>query len=230
MTGPMRLLLCGLGVLSVGCVSLDGPTELHDAVERSWNADLQRSAALSMNTLALILSPLPPEVSRSVWHIRWFHAGVYRIAQNPDAQPSSAAALTRLRRFSLPGWSRMMYARETPNEIVVLARSANERMTDLALLIHDGQEITIVRLVGNVDRFLEDRSGNDELLASLEAMQTMFNHLGMAQVLMSKTTHAHRDNETHVRTVMKDAGWLEPSQQDREDGPVLPDQQQGDQQ
>jgi hypothetical protein len=144
----LPLLLLG----NVGCLLPIGPLDVQMSVSRGMGANLKQDLGLTTDGLTLtVLGGLAP-IKVPMWHIAWVSVGMYKV------HPPQCG---HLRGLEMPGWERMTRVRDEDGETVVFVQAGNDPLGAMAVVISDGEEVIITKLVGRLDRLIEDMVGRN---------------------------------------------------------------------
>jgi hypothetical protein len=161
MTQPMslrtRTLLAstalGLGLAASGCWTYAAPETVESAIERSMGVELQREAGLDLGPVSNHFMASIAGDDTGEFDFRDFHrirVAVYEVTRSTGAGARSVTA----RDLGVPGWSTILSSRDGEDQVLVLARPHKGEIREVMLLCADGDEVTVARLQGHLDRLI----------------------------------------------------------------------------
>lgn len=201
-SGCTAVCLSGALLVASGCVTFRGPERLRGNVVAEAKVELTKQAGLSANTFGLLWAAAFAEVPEVVWHISTFDVGIYDITHLPygDRPPLD------MRHFNLPEWTPAVYMHENGEDVRILVQQNSKRIRTLAAFFLDENELTIVRVSGNINKLLEQTT-RDELLNDVERMQHLLERIARVRAVLKGADHAQRTNERRIRSVLHQSGW-----------------------
>ncbi len=148
---PVGLVLLG----ALACAPWKGPDDVARQVEQSTGESYDREVGLTLGRLGLALARSiteDPESEVLLRGVRKVEVGVYTSEGRRDGRLGSIDA------SSFPDWTPIAEVSEAEGErvLVLVGRREDGAVRRLLVLVVDEEELTVVRLRGRLDEWLED--------------------------------------------------------------------------